>query len=157
PRRVSPPSTGRKGVVSSAHPLASAAGVRAMKAGGNAVDAAVAASLALGVVAPAFSGIGGGGFLLVRLKNSEALYVDYREVAPRRAKPAMFDLGSDGEPVDFANSMGYRSAGVPGTVAGLTHALENYGRLKFRDVASSAIEYARKGFAVSPLLGHIMS
>ncbi len=154
---MSPRSVGRKGVVSSAHPLASAAGVRAMRAGGNAIDAAVAASLALGVVAPAFSGIGGGGFLLVRLKDSEALYVDYREVAPRRARPEMFELDSEGEPLGFANSMGYRSVAVPGTVAGLTYALENFGRLKFSEVASPAIDYARKGFAVSPLLGYIMS
>ncbi len=148
---------GTRGVVSSAHPLASAAGVNAMKAGGNAVDAAVATSLALGVVAPAFSGIGGGGFLLVRLKDEEAFYVDYREVAPRAARPDMFVLDAEGEPEGFANSLGYRAAGVPGTVAGLTFALENYGRLKFRDVASPAIEYARRGFAVSRLLGYIMS
>ncbi len=154
---MSPRSVGRKGVVSSAHPLASAAGVRVMKAGGNAIDAAVATSLALGVVAPAFSGIGGGGFLLVRLRDSEALYVDYREVAPGAARPGMFELDSQGEPVDFANSMGYRSAAVPGTVAGLTYGLERFGRLKFREVAAPAIEYARKGFAVSPLLGYIMS
>ena len=124
---------------------------------GNAIDAAVATSLALGVVAPAFSGIGGGGFLLVRLRDSEALYVDYREVAPGAARPGMFELDSQGEPVDFANSMGYRSAAVPGTVAGLTYGLERFGRLKFREVAAPAIEYARKGFAVSPLLGYIMS
>jgi gamma-glutamyltranspeptidase/glutathione hydrolase len=128
-----------------------------MKAGGNAVDAAVAASLALGVVAPAFSGLGGGGFLLVRLKDGEALYLDYREVAPRRAGPEMFELDSEGEPVGFANSMGYRSVAVPGTVAGLVYALENFGRLKFPEVAAPAIEYARKGFVVSPLLGYIMS
>jgi gamma-glutamyltranspeptidase/glutathione hydrolase len=144
-------------VVASAHPLASAAGLKALKRGGNAVDAAVATSLALGVVAPAFSGIGGGGFFLVHLKGGETVYLDYREVAPRASKPDMFRLSEDGVPLGFANSMGYRAVGVPGTVAGLTHALENYGRLKFKDVASYAIEYARKGFEVSRFLGYILS
>ncbi len=148
---------GRSGAVASAHPLASAAGLRTLKRGGNAVDAAVAASLALGVVAPAFSGIGGGGFFLIHLKGGETVYLDYREVAPRASKPGMFRLGEDGAPMDFANSMGYRAVGVPGTVAGLTHALENYGRLSFKDVASYAIEYARRGFEVSRFLGYILS
>ncbi|MDA4113892.1 MAG: gamma-glutamyltransferase [Thaumarchaeota archaeon] len=143
--------------VASAHPLASAAGLKVLKKGGNAVDAAVATSLALGVVAPAFSGIGGGGFFLVHLRGEETLYIDYREVAPRASRPDMFELDEEGEPIDFASSMGHRAVGVPGTVAGLTHALENYGRLKFSDVASYAIDYARKGFAVSRFLGYIIS
>jgi gamma-glutamyltranspeptidase / glutathione hydrolase len=147
----------KTGAVASAHPLASAAGLKVLKKGGNAVDAAVATSLALGVVAPAFSGIGGGGFFMVRLRGGETLYIDYREVAPGASRPGMFELDSDGEPLDFASSMGYSAVGVPGTVAGLTYALENYGRLKFRDVASYAVDYARKGFAVSRFLGYIMS
>jgi len=150
-------SVGRRGVVATAHPLASAAGLRILKQGGNAVDAAVAASLALGVVAPAFSGIGGGGFFMVRPKEGETVYLDYREVAPRGSRPEMFRLDEDGQVQGFANSMGYLAVGVPGTVAGLTQALEGYGRLKFRDVALPAIDYARKGFAVSRFLGHILS
>ncbi len=138
--------------------LASQAGIRVLKKGGNAVDGVVATALALGVVAPAFSGIGGGGFLLVHLKKSgQSLYVDYREVAPRRAKRDMFRPDADGEAVGLENSMGYKSVGVPGSVAGLTFALENYGTMKFRDVAAHAIEYARKGFEVSKLLGYIMA
>jgi len=128
-----------------------------LKKGGNAVDAAVATSLVLGVVAPAFSGIGGGGFLMVHPRDGETLYIDYREVAPRRAKPRMFELGADGEAVDFANSMGYRAVGVPGTIAGLTYALENYGTMKFGEVASHAVAFARQGFEVSTFLGAIMS
>jgi gamma-glutamyltranspeptidase/glutathione hydrolase len=128
-----------------------------MKAGGNAVDAAVATSLVLGVVAPAFSGVGGGGFLMVRLKDEDTLYVDYREKAPRKAKPGMFGLDAEGRPKDFGNSMGYRAVAVPGTIAGLTYALENYGSMSFRDVASHAISFARKGFVVSPYMGAIMS
>ena len=76
--------------------LASQAGLKVLKKGGNAVDAVVATALALGVVAPAFSGIGGGGFLLVHLrKTGESLYVDYREVAPKRARPDMFKPDAD--------------------------------------------------------------
>lgn len=144
-------------MVASAHPLASEAGVKVLKAGGNAVDAAVATSLVLGVVAPAFSGIGGGGFMMVHLGDEETLYIDYRERAPRRARPDMFELEQDGEVKDFANSMGYLSVGVPGTVAGLTYAIENYGNLKFSQVASHAISFARKGFEISRFLGPIMS
>ncbi len=157
PRRVTPHKSGKRAVVSTAHPLASAAGLRILKKGGNAVDAAVAASLALGVVAPAFSGMGGGGFLLTHPKGGETLYLDYREVAPRACRPDMFELDEDGEPSGFANSMGHLAVAVPGTVAGLSIALERYGRLKFREVASPAIGYAREGFAVSRFLGRIMS
>ncbi len=149
---------GRNGVVSSAHILASEAGLKVLKKGGNAVDAVVATALSLGVVAPAFSGIGGGGFLLVHMrKTGESLYVDYREVAPKKARPDMYKPDADGEAVDFENSMGYRAVGVPGSIAGLTFALENYGTMKFRDVAVHAIEYGRKGFEISKLLGYIMA
>ncbi len=128
-----------------------------MKAGGNAVDAAVATSLVLGVVAPAFSGIGGGGFFMVHLKDEETLYIDYRETAPRGAGASMFPQDGAGAVRDSANSVGYRSVGVPGTIAGLSYALENYGNLKFAEVASQAIAFARHGFEVSPFLGAIMS
>ena len=154
---MSQKSVGRSGAVASAHPLASSAGVKVMKAGGNAIDAAVATSLVLGVVAPAFSGVGGGGFLMVRLKDQDTLYIDYREKAPRKAKPDMFELDAEDRPKDFANSMGYRAIAVPGTIAGLTYALENYGSMSFRDVASHAISFARRGFTVSPYMGAIMS
>ena len=144
--------------MSSAHVLASQAGLKILKKGGNAVDAVVATALSLGVVAPAFSGIGGGGFLLVHLrKTGVSLYVDYREVAPKKARPDMYKPDSDGEAVDFENSMGYRSVGVPGSIAGLTFALENYGTMKFRDVAVDAIEHGRRGFEISRLLGYIMA
>lgn len=148
---------GKSGAVASADPLATAAGLRVLKRGGNAVDAAVATSLALGVVAPALSGIGGGGFFLVRPSGGETLYIDYREVAPRASRPDMFPLDGDGSPLGAANSVGHLAVGVPGTVAGLTFALERYGRMKFRDVASPAIQYARRGFPVSRFLAHIMS
>jgi gamma-glutamyltranspeptidase/glutathione hydrolase len=128
-----------------------------MKAGGNAVDAAVATSLVLGVVAPAFSGIGGGGFFMIRLRDEETLYIDYRETAPRMSEAGMFQLDGGGDVKDSANSFGYLSVAVPGTVAGLSYALENYGSMKFGEVAAQAISFARNGFEVSPFLGAIMS
>ena len=157
PRAVSRSNHGRRAAVATAHPLATAAGIKALRMGGNAVDAAVAASLALGVVAPAFSGIGGGGFMLVRPKGGETIFLDYREVAPRASSPGMFRLDADGQPDGFANSMGYLAVGVPGTISGLTFALESYGRLKFAQVAAPAVGYARNGYPVSPLIGHIVS
>lgn len=156
-RRPASSSSGSGGAVASADPLASAAGVRILKRGGNAVDAAVATSLALGVVGPALSGIGGGGFFLVRLRGGETLYIDYREVAPRGARPDMFPLDEAGSPVGQANAVGHLAVGVPGTVAGLTYALENYGTMKFRDVAAPAIEYAKRGYRVSRFLAYILS
>lgn len=156
-RRPSSSSSGSGGAVASADPLASAAGVRVLKRGGNAVDAAVATSLALGVVGPALSGIGGGGFFLVRLKGGETRYIDYREVAPRGARSDMFPLDAEGSPVDEANSVGHLAVGVPGTIAGLTYALENYGTMKFRDVAAPAIDYAKRGYRISRFLAYIMS
>jgi gamma-glutamyltranspeptidase/glutathione hydrolase len=128
-----------------------------MKAGGNAVDGAVATSLVLGVVAPAFSGIGGGGFLMVHLRDQETLYIDYRETAPRRAGRGMFQLDGKGGVKGSANSVGYRAVAVPGTVAGLSYALELYGSMKFAEVASQAISFARHGFEVSNFLGAVMS
>jgi gamma-glutamyltranspeptidase/glutathione hydrolase len=157
PHGATRPKNGKRAVVSSAHPLASAAGLRILKQGGNAVDAAVAASLALGVVAPAFSGLGGGGFMLIRPKGGETVYLDYREVAARASRPGMFKLDDDGGPAGFANSMGHLAVAVPGTVAGLTRALDSYGRLKFGEVAAPAIRYARRGFEVSRFFGLIMS
>ncbi|MCS4539884.1 MAG: gamma-glutamyltransferase [Thaumarchaeota archaeon] len=151
-------SVGRSGVVASAHRLASEAGLKVLKRGGNAVDAVVATALSLGVVAPAFSGVGGGGFMLVHLgKQGKTLYIDYRETAPAKATRDMFKADADGEAVNLENSMGYRAVGVPGSIAGLTHAIENYGNLKFKDVASHAIEYAKRGFAISKILAYIMA
>src|SRR5579872_2817203 len=98
-------------MVSSSHPLASQAGLRVLKAGGNAVDAAVAMSLALGVVSPAFSGLGGGGFMMVRLRGEESLYIDYRETAPSAATSRMFDAGGPRS----SNCIGHLAVGVPGT------------------------------------------
>jgi len=146
----------RKGMVVSAHPLATKAGCDILKAGGNAVDAAIATSLALGVVAPAWSGIGGGGFMLVHQASSgNTVALDYREVAPRDAKPDMFQTDEHGNVTDSANSIGYLAIAVPGQLRGYATALEQYGTMSFKQLAKAAIRYASEGYPISKTIGKI--
>ncbi len=140
------------GMVASAHPIASKIGVEILRKGGNAVDAAVAAAFALGVVEPFASGIGGGGFMLIYLARSrEVITVDYREMAPLKATPKTFHQGA-GEPED-----GPLSVAVPGTVAGLALALSQYGTMSLKTVMEPSIEAAEKGYEVGPLLNSMMT
>jgi gamma-glutamyltranspeptidase/glutathione hydrolase len=140
----------RHGVVSSAHPLASIAGVEVLKKGGNAVDAAVATALTLGTVTPAFCGTGGGGFALIWLANERrAIFVDYRERAPQAASEDLFRLNTDGAVSGNENSMGYKAIAIPGTIAGQSLMVERFGRSKFRKLFEASIRHARKGFTVS--------
>jgi len=139
------------GMVATDEELASRAGVEILQKGGNAVDAAVATAFALAVVEPAAGNIGGGGFMLVRLADGRATFLDYREVAPGRASRNMY-IGADGKLDPEASSLGYKSVAVPGTVAGLELALKTYGTMKLADVMAPAIRFAEQGFAVSPKL-----
>lgn len=133
-----------------AHPLAAQAGAAILKRGGNAVDAAVGTALTLGVVTPAFCGIGGGGFALLWLaKEDKPVFVDYRERAPASATDGMFRVTPKGNVVGNENSVGYRAIGVPGTLAGASLLLQDYGNLKLRDVIAPAMAHASKGFLVS--------
>jgi gamma-glutamyltranspeptidase/glutathione hydrolase len=145
------------GMVATDEQLGSQAGVEILRRGGNAVDAAVAVAFALAVVEPAAGNIGGGGFMLVRLADGRASFLDYREVAPGKATRNMY-IGSDGKliPTDNVTGsvMGYRSVAVPGTVAGLELALKTYGTLKLADVMAPAIRLAKEGFPVSEKLAH---
>ncbi len=142
------PARARNGMVASAHPAATAAGVEAMRRGGNAVDAAVATALVAGVVEPYSAGIGGGGFMLVRDGRSGAIAViDYRETAPAAASRDMY-LDAAGEVIASASDVGHRAVAVPGTVAGLHEAHRRFGRLKWKAVVAPAIRAAEKGFAV---------
>lgn len=145
-----------KGMVVSDEKLASEVGVEILKKGGNAVDAAVAVAFALAVVEPEAGNIGGGGFMLVRLANGQAKFVDYRETAPGAARRDMY-LAAGGEVEAEASLVGYRSAGVPGTVAGLALALKTYGTMKLAEVMEPAIELAEKGFPVSERLSDLLS
>jgi gamma-glutamyltranspeptidase / glutathione hydrolase len=141
------PTTSRKGMVASSEPLASQAGVEILKAGGNAVDAAVAVGFALAVTFPRAGNLGGGGFMLIRMASGQAVVIDYREEAPAAATRAMF-LDSHGDVVPHDSTVGARAAAVPGTVMGLALAEQKYGRLGLARVMAPAIRLARNGFPI---------
>ena len=144
---------GAHGMVATDEELASRAGVEILQRGGNAVDAAVATAFALAVVEPAAGNIGGGGFMLVRMADGRASFLDYREVAPGRATREMY-IQPDGKLDEVASIIGYKSVAVPGTVAGLELALKKYGTMKFADVMAPAIRLAENGYPVSAKLAH---
>ncbi len=136
------------GIVVSVHELASRAGVEMMQAGGNAVDAAVATGFALAVVHPAAGNLGGGGFMLVRMADGRVHFLDYREKAPAAAKRDMY-LDAQGNVIEGASEIGYKSIGVPGSVAGMVYAEQKYGKLTLQQVMAPAIRLAREGYALS--------
>jgi gamma-glutamyltranspeptidase/glutathione hydrolase len=136
------------GIVVSVHELASRAGVEMMQAGGNAVDAAVATGFALAVVHPPAGNLGGGGFMLVRMAKGKTHFLDYREKAPAAAKADMF-LDAQGNVIEGASEYGYKSIGVPGSVAGMVYAEQKYGKLTLKQVMAPAIRLAREGYALS--------
>jgi gamma-glutamyltranspeptidase/glutathione hydrolase len=141
---------GKQGMVVSAHPLASAAGLQMLKAGGNAVDAAVAATFAISVTEPYSAGIGGGGFLLLRSGQTGAIKaLDFRERAPLAATRNMY-LDAQGKVRPNFSTDGYLAVGVPGTVAGLYEVHRQYGKLPWKTVVQPAIALAEQGFLVSP-------
>jgi len=135
-------------VVVSAHELASQAGVDMMKAGGNAVDAAVATGFALAVVFPEAGNLGGGGFMLVRMADGTVRFLDYREKAPAAATANMY-LDAQGNVIEKASLLGYKAIAVPGSVAGLAFAQKTYGKLPLAQVMAPAIKLAREGFALT--------
>lgn len=133
----------------SAHPLASAAGLRVLQQGGNAVDAAAATALAISVVEPFSAGIGGGGFLLLRRAETGTVQaLDFRERSPKRATRDMY-LDKQGKVRKRASLDGHLAAGIPGTVAGLYTVHREYGKLPWAAVVAPAIALAQKGFPVS--------
>ncbi|MGE5431455.1 MAG: gamma-glutamyltransferase [Syntrophomonadaceae bacterium] len=142
------PERGTRGMVVSASDLASQVGVLILKRGGNAVDAAVAAGFALAVTYPPAGNIGGGGFMVIHLKNGKDIALDYREKAPAKAAKNMY-LDSLGNFDPSRSTEGFLSAGVPGSVAGLIYALEHYGTMKLEDVIQPAIDLAADGFPLS--------
>ena len=136
------------GIVVSSQELASRVGVEIMKAGGNAVDAAVATGFALAVVHPAAGNLGGGGFMLVRMADGKTHFLDYREKAPAAATRDMY-LNAQGNVIEGASEIGYRSIGVPGSVAGMVYAEQKYGKLTLKQVMAPAIRLAREGYSLS--------
>jgi gamma-glutamyltranspeptidase/glutathione hydrolase len=135
-------------IVVSVHELGSRAGVEIMRAGGNAVDAAVATGFALAVVYPQAGNLGGGGFMLIRLADGRVHFVDYREKAPAAATANMY-LDAQGNVVKNASVVGYKSIGVPGSVAGMVYAEKEFGKLTLGQVVAPAIKLARDGYPVS--------
>jgi gamma-glutamyltranspeptidase/glutathione hydrolase len=136
------------GIVVSAQELASHVGVEIMQAGGNAVDAAVATGFALAVVHSAAGNLGGGGFMLIRMADGKVHFLDYREMAPAAAKPDMY-LDAQGNVIEGASEIGYKSIGVPGSVAGMVYAEQKYGKLTLKQVMAPAIRLAREGYPLS--------
>jgi gamma-glutamyltranspeptidase/glutathione hydrolase len=137
------------GMMVTAQHLASDVGVQILKQGGNAVDAAVAVGYAEAVVNPCCGNIGGGGFMLLHLKEGTDTVINFRETAPASATAAMYQDAS-GAIVPEASLFGYRAVGVPGTVRGLDIALRRYGRLSRAAVMAPAIRLARAGFILTP-------
>lgn len=138
----------KHGVVVSAHPEASAIGLEILKAGGNAIDAAVAVQFALSVVYPNAGNIGGGGFLVYRPAHGTPVTLDYREKAPARASSDMF-LDPAGIPITQLSLDGALAAGVPGSVDGMVQAHKRYGNLSWRQVLEPAIQLAKIGFRIT--------
>lgn len=136
---------GANGVVASRSPLASQVGIEVMKAGGNAIDAAVAVGFALAVTYPSAGNLGGGGFMVVRLANGDVIANDHRETAPAQASRDMY-LDEDGELVAGLSTASHLAVGVPGTVAGLLDALAAYGTLPREAVLAPAVKLAKDGF-----------
>ncbi|MVM32915.1 gamma-glutamyltransferase [Spirosoma sp. HMF4905] len=139
---------GRNGMVASAHPEASQVGLNILKAGGNAVDAAVAVQFALAVVYPGAGNIGGGGFMVYRDNTGKAYTLDYREKAPGHATQNMY-LDSLGNVRPGLSISGHLASGVPGSVDGMAEAHKRFGKLTWAQVLQPAVDLASKGFALT--------
>jgi gamma-glutamyltranspeptidase/glutathione hydrolase len=155
--------TAAEGMVVTNHPLASQAGLEMLTAGGNAIDAAIAALFTLTVVEPMMVGVLGGGLIHLRLADAAEpaghrhLVIDALSTAPAAARPDMYSPVSDALPdyqktADRRNEVGAAAIAVPGALAGWCEALARYGRLSLADVLAPAIRHADKGFAVTPYL-----
>ena len=146
----------RSYAVAAANPLATQAGLQMLKAGGSAVDAAIAVQMVLTLVEPQSSGIGGGAFLL-HFDGKVTQAFDGREAAPAGATPSLF-LGTDGKPMKFMDAVvGGRAVGVPGTVRMLALAHQQHGRLPWSQLFAPAIQMATNGFAVSPRMATLLA
>ncbi len=139
------PVRGKNGMVVSSSKISSLVGAEILKKGGNAVDAAVAVGFALAVTYHSAGNIGGGGFMVIHLKDGKNTTIDFRETAPLKAFRDMY-LNKKGNYDSTLSSEGVTSTGVPGSVAGLIYALDKYGTMKLKDVIQPAIDLAENGF-----------
>jgi gamma-glutamyltranspeptidase / glutathione hydrolase len=145
------PARARRGMVASTSEIASRVGVEVMRRGGNAVDAAVAVAFALAVTYPAAGNLGGGGFMMIRLRDGRTTAIDYREMAPAAAhRDVYLDAGGKLIEGEGSSTLGYRASGVPGTVAGMELALKKYGsgRLTWSQLVEPARRLAAEGFTL---------
>ncbi len=138
------------GMVVSAHPQASAIGASVLADGGSAIDAAVAVQFALAVCYPIAGNIGGGGFLVFRREDGTAMTLDFRETAPMAAHTDMY-LDSAGQVIEGASTLGHRSCGVPGSVAGMWKAHQQFGTMPWKDLLQPATDLAEKGFPITAM------
>ena len=135
--------------------LASEAGIEVIRAGGNAVDAAVAVGFALAVTYPVAGNVGGGGYMVIRMTDGRTAALDYREMAPMAASRDMY-LDKDGNLTE-ASVVGYRASGVPGAVAGMLEALAKYGTKSRAQALAPALRLARDGFIVDSAFSRSLS
>lgn len=146
----------RHGAIATAHPLASEIGAMILRKGGNAVDAVIAAQLALAVVYPVAGNIGGGGFMIIHLHDGRNTAIDFREEAPGGATRDMYlDKNGDADPA--RSRYGALSIGVPGTIAGLFLAHTHYGRLPMKDLIQPAIDLAAGGYGITAQEAHLFN
>jgi gamma-glutamyltranspeptidase/glutathione hydrolase len=145
-----PASRGREAMIASSSREASEAGLEILRAGGNAMDAAVAVGFALAVSYPQAGNIGGGGFMVIRMADGRIAAIDYREVAPLAATRDMY-LGPDGR-LTSDSRVGHRASGVPGAVAGMAAALQRFGTMPLARVMAPAIRLATEGIVVDSAL-----
>lgn len=151
------PVISQTGIVVSQEMIASQVGADILAKGGNAIDAAVATGFALAVTLPRAGNIGGGGFMMIYLaEENKTIAIDYREMAPSEAFKDMF-LNSEGDVDNRKAQFSIQSSGVPGTVAGLVHAQENYGKLSLKQVLKPAINLARNGITVTITLAESLA
>ncbi len=149
------PVRAQHGMVDAQEPLAADVGLSVLQNGGNAIDAAVAVGFALAVTHPAAGNIGGGGFMLIRLANGKTTFLDFREAAPGKASRDMY-LDKNGNATKDS-VFGWRSSGVPGSVAGLAFAHKKFGVKKWSELLAPAVKFASDGFTVSPTLAHSLT
>lgn len=146
----------RRGMVVSEQALASQAGLAMLKAGGNAVDAAVAVGFTLAVALPNAGNLGGGGFMMVHTADGRDIALDFREMAPSGASRDMY-LDAQGKVVNGRSLFTHLAVGVPGSVAGLTHAQQKWGKLSLAQVMAPAIRLAEHGYPVSLTLAETLA
>ena len=154
------PVRARHGIVAATNQLAARVGVEVLQRGGNAIDAAIAVAFALAVTLPSAGNLGGGGFMMIRLKNGKTTAIDYREMAPAAATRDVY-LDQNGNLIkgERGSLLGYRAAGVPGTVRGMELALKKYGsgKISWAQLIEPARKLAINGFPVSDSLARALS